>query len=104
MKTYYLLANGQPDDRAVYYTGKRCSHGSQLWGNVTDAYKFERLDDVFEVIRKKGGLSTFIIVEVFESTLKIIERGFEDCINNVESIDRNVMNSYNTVSHITNSK
>lgn len=104
MKAYYLLANGQPNDRAIYYTGVEHWKGGEFWGNVAEAYKFETLDKVFEQIKYEGCTASPIIVEVLDCTLEVIKRGYEDCKNNVESTDRDVMNRYNTVSYITNSK
>lgn len=104
MATFYLLANGQPGDRAVYYTGKESAYGGELWGNVHEAYRFNTLDEVFDRIKYDGCTASPIIVEMFDTTWEIIQKGIKDYKNGIKSTERNVMHKFNTVSYITNSK
>lgn len=104
MKKWYLLANGQPDDRAIYYTGQQTFHGGELWGNINDAYRFENLDEVFERITKEGCTASPIIVQIYDCTWDIIVTGFEDCMRGEQTDARKVYHKYNTVSYITNSE
>ena len=103
-KSWYLLANGQPEDRAVYYTGQQAFHGGELWGNVNDAKRFDTLEEVFDRIRKEGCTASPIIVEIYEVTWDIIVTGFEDCMRGEQTDARKVYHRYNTVSYITNSE
>lgn len=105
MKHYYLLANGQPNDRAIYYTGEEDFHGGELWGNINDAYKFERIEDVFEYLKKDGGYSTSIIVRIADVTIDRCLKGYQDIMSgNNDTDEARLMHKYNTVSYITNSE
>ena len=104
MNTYYLLANGQPNDRAIYYTGTYTGNGSEFWGHVNEAYRFNNLSEVFERIEKEGCIASQIIVEVAECTWNIIQKGADDYWHNRPSTDKEVFLRFNTVSYITNSR
>lgn len=103
-RKYYLLAVGQPNDRAIYYTGENDFHGGEVWGNVFDAHKFDTLSEIFSQIEKEGCTASPIIVQVYEYTWDIIRQGMIDFNNGVKSNEREVMHKYNTISYITNSK
>ena len=101
----YVLAEGQPGGRAVYYTGKEDFHGGQLWGNINDAYRFETVDAAFEQLKKNNCIwAGNIIKEIPDCTWTVIEKGYEDYRNNRQSTDRDVFHKFNTVSYITNSR
>ena len=100
----YVIANGQPNDRAVYYTGKEDFHGGELWGNIDDAYRFESREAVIEQVMKDDWTASPIIVEVMNCTWEVIERGCKDLWEGRQSSDRDVYHRYNTVSYITNSQ
>ena len=98
---WYLLANGQPGDRAVYYTGQQAFHGGELWGNVNEAKRFETLEEVFGVI--SDCTASPIIVQVYDVTWDIIQNGFKDLMNGEDTGARKVYCNWNTVSYVTNS-
>lgn len=100
-KNWYLLANGQPGDRAVYYTGQQAFHGGELWGNVNDAKRFETLEEVFGVI--SDCTASPIIVQIYDVTWNIIQNGFNDIMSGEDTDARKVYCKWNTVSYITNS-
>lgn len=104
MYSTYVLANGQPDDRAIYYTGKEDFHGGELWGNINDAERFKDIQEIFDYIKKDGCTASPIIVEIYDCTWKVIEQGYKDLMAGQMSRDREVYHRYNTVSYITNSQ
>lgn len=105
MYSTYVLANGQPDDRAIYYTGKEDFHGGELWGNINDAYRFESKEEILNHLMKEDfTCARFIIIEIMDCTWKIIEQGYRDLWAGRQSADREVYHRYNTVSYITNSQ
>lgn len=101
MNSYFLLANGQPNDYAVYYTGEMYWQGGMLMGDVLEAKRFEKLEDVFKVI--KNVTCAPIIIEVFECTFEVLEQGKKDYRAGKNTTAREVYHKYNTVSYITNS-
>ena len=104
MRASYVIANGQPNDRAIYYTGEQDFHGGELWGNIHEAYRFESKEDVIARVLKEDWTASPIIVEIYDCTWKIIEQGYKDLRAGEMSSDREVYHRYNTVSYITNSQ
>lgn len=106
MKSYFLVANGQPNDRAVYYTAQESFHGGELWGNINDAYKFESKEELLLYLAKLDGfdLSRIIIVRIADVTMDKCIKGFDDCMHSIKSDERELFHKFNTVSYITNSR
>lgn len=96
----YLLANGQPNDRAIYFTNEESYQGGMIWGNVEDAYQFDNLDELFDKIKCDGCTASPIIVEVYDETWRRIQEAAKD----KNSEYRNLYFNFNTVSYITNSR
>lgn len=99
----YLIANGQPGDRAIYYTGKEDFHGGELWGNINEAYAFESKSAVFEYLRHSSFTAAPIIVQIADMSFNRCKTGYDDLMNGIESPERQLFHKFNSVSYITNS-
>lgn len=104
MRYFYLLANGQPNDRAIYYTGQEAFHGGELWGNIHEAHRFESLADVcYHIANRNDACASPIIVEIADVTFDKCVQGYKDFMNGFSTEAKGLMHKYNTVSYITNS-
>lgn len=103
----YVIAFGQPDDLAVYYTGRTESHGDEILGYVTDAYKFNTVKEVTEhMLKRPNDLLRMIIIEIPDCTWEILEKGFNDreTDHGTYTDEARVWVKFNSVSYITNSR
>lgn len=104
-KKYFLVATGQPNDRAIYYTNQESFHGGELWGNFDSAYRFESKQELLEYLSKISSfdLGRVIIVEIAEVTWDKCIQGYKDLWKGLDTEARNLYHKFNTVSYITNS-
>lgn len=105
MRNYFSIAYGQPNDRAVWYTGKYTFHGDIYNGNVEDAYRFENMEEVCAYLVKHpyDAMNGAIVVMIADVTWDILYKGAEDYKHNRQSDYRKLYHKYNHVSYITNS-
>lgn len=101
----YMIAEGQPNDRAVYYTGQEAFHGGELWGNVEEAKLFDSMKDVAEFLMKRNDLR-LIITEISDVTFEKVKQGYKDLWKEETRKSEAAMlyHKFNTVSYITNSE
>ena len=106
MRYYYAIAYGQPNDRAVWYTGKYTFHGDIYDGNVEEAYRFGSMGEVCAYLVKNpyDAMNGAIVVMIADVTWDRIYQGAKDYKANIQSEYRDLYHKYNHVSYITNSK
>lgn len=105
MRNYFIIAYGQPNDRAVFYTGQYTFHGDIFNGNIEDAHLFEDMDEVCAYLAKHpyDAMNGCVIKMVADVTWERIQKGYQDYQNNVQSEYRSLYHKYNHLSYLTNS-
>ena len=101
----YVIATGQQDNRAVYYTGSNTYKGEELWGNIVDACVFDNMEEVCKFISHRHQDTCLIIVNIPEITLTKCLSGHYDIINgDYNTDDAKLYRNYHSVSYITNAR
>lgn len=98
MTSFYLVAYGQPNDRAVYV-----GENPSILENIEGAKKFNSWEDACIYLSQHNELRAMVI-EVADVTLQIIRQGYIDFMAGIQSSYREVYHNYNTVSYIMNSR
>lgn len=102
---YYLIAQGQPGDRAIYYTGLYTMRGEEVWGNAGDAYWFKSQAEALKfLVGRDLECPANIIVPVADVTLRRIMHGREDWLDDKHTELADLFHKFNTISYITNSR
>lgn len=104
MRYYYVLGDGQPNDRAVYFTNTTTAYGDGYWGDITEAYLFNNMSEVAERLIKCPELRCFII-EIADVTLERCKEGKQNLLTgNLDNEYTDLFRKFNTVSYALNSK